>query len=116
MKFVVIDRPKFWGFVLRRMFGIKKQPVMIFDDSFSAIDARTDAAIRRNLKSAVKGASVILISHRIATLMQADQIFVFQNGKIVQQGTHQELAGVPGIYRQICEIQSVLPEGGESHE
>ena len=95
---------------------MQKPPVMIFDDSFSAIDAQTDAAIRENLKEAAKGSTTILISHRIATLMHADQILVMQGGRIIQRGTHEELIAQEGIYRRICRIQSILPSEEEQQE
>lgn len=80
-------------------------PILIFDDSLSAVDAQTDAAIRENLKTYMGKATVILISHRITTLMAADQIMVLENGAISQLGTHEELSGQEGLYRTICEIQ-----------
>ena len=80
-------------------------PILIFDDSLSAVDAETDALIRQNLKTYMGKATVILISHRITTLMAADQILVLENGRITQRGTHEELAEQPGLYRTICDIQ-----------
>ena len=80
-------------------------PILIFDDSLSAVDAQTDAAIRENLKTYMGKATVILISHRITTLMAADQIMVLENGRITQLGSHTELSGQDGLYRTICDIQ-----------
>lgn len=80
-------------------------PVMIFDDSLSAVDAETDAKIRQQLKEKMGSATTILISHRITTLMQADQILVLDNGRVADLGTHEELIARPGIYRDIYEIQ-----------
>ena len=77
----------------------------MFDDSLSAVDAETDAAIRANLKQYMGRATVILISHRITTLRSADQILVLENGRITQRGTHEELSGQEGLYRTICQIQ-----------
>jgi len=81
-------------------------PVMIFDDSLSAVDTQTDAVIRSNLKETVKGTTVILISHRITTLMRADNIIVLDRGRIVEQGTHDELVNMDGLYRKIFDIQT----------
>ena len=81
-------------------------PVLIFDDSLSAVDAETDAAIRASLHRAKGTATVILISHRITTLMQADHILVLHGGRIAQSGTHEELISRPGIYREIYESQT----------
>ena len=80
-------------------------PILIFDDSLSAVDAETDALIRENLKTYMGKATVILISHRITTLMAADQILILEDGVIADRGTHAELAARPGLYRTICEIQ-----------
>ena len=81
-------------------------PVMVFDDSMSAVDTRTDACIRRNLRERTAGMSVILISHRITTLMQADNIVVLDHGRIAEQGSHDELLSRGGLYRQIYDIQT----------
>ncbi|MBR1781177.1 MAG: ABC transporter ATP-binding protein [Oscillospiraceae bacterium] len=80
-------------------------PILIFDDSLSAVDAETDAKIRQNLKTYMSRATVILISHRITTLMAADQIIVLEDGRVTQQGTHAELAAQSGLYQTICRIQ-----------
>lgn len=80
-------------------------PVMVFDDSLSAVDSQTDSMIRKALKAHMKDAAVILISHRITTLMSADQIMVLNHGKIEEMGSHQELIQRDGIYRQIYDIQ-----------
>lgn len=80
--------------------------VLCFDDSLSAVDSLTDANIRRGLKERVKGLTTIIISQRVNTLMEADKILVLDRGRIVQQGTHKELAEQEGIYREIVKIQS----------
>lgn len=84
---------------------LQKAPVMVFDDSLSAVDTRTDHEIRKALKEHQKGATVILISHRITTLMGADRILVLNRGRVEETGTHEELIAKDGIYRQIYEIQ-----------
>lgn len=80
-------------------------PVMIFDDSLSAVDTETDMRIRHNLKETTGGSTVILISHRITTLMQADNIIVLDRGRVAEQGSHEELLKHNGIYRHIYDIQ-----------
>ena len=85
---------------------IRKPPVMIFDDSLSAVDAETDAKIRSALKENIGDSTVILIAHRITTLMNADQIIVMDQGKVVESGTHEELLAKNGIYRKIYDLQS----------
>ena len=89
---------------------IGKAPIMIFDDSLSAVDTETDAKIRAELEKRFGTASIILISHRITTLSYADRILVLENGRVAEEGTHQELIARDGIYRQIYEIQSGLRE------
>jgi len=84
---------------------ITDAPVLVFDDSLSAVDTETDAAIRARLKSSNKGLTTIIISHRIATLSEADVIVVLENGAITQMGTHDELSQKEGLYRKVWEIQ-----------
>ena len=78
---------------------------MVFDDSLSAVDSQTDSLIRKALEETRKSATVILISHRITTLMGADQILVLNQGRMAELGTHAELIQKQGIYRRIYEIQ-----------
>lgn len=84
---------------------IRKPPIMIFDDSLSAVDAETDTKIRESLKESTSQSTVILIAHRIATIMHADHIVVMDQGKIVQHGTHQSLLAEDGLYKRIYELQ-----------
>ena len=81
-------------------------PIMIFDDSLSAVDTQTDAKIRQAIKSRFGKASVILISHRITTLTAADKIIVLDRGRIAEEGTHDQLKCGGGIYQKIYETQS----------
>lgn len=81
-------------------------PIMIFDDSLSAVDTETDAKIRQAISQRFGKASVILISHRITTLSAADKIIVLDRGRIVEEGTHDELKQNGGIYQKIHETQS----------
>ena len=85
-------------------------PILIFDDSLSAVDTETDAKIRAALEARFGSASIILISHRITTLSKADQIIVLDRGRIVEQGTHETLKNAGGVYQQICQIQSASNE------
>ena len=84
---------------------IREPEIMIFDDSLSAVDAKTDAAIRRGLKAAGKKATVIIISHKITTIMDADNIYVLDEGKVAESGKHEELILQDGIYKKIYELQ-----------
>lgn len=88
----------------------QKTPIMVFDDSLSAVDAETDAKIRQELRKNLGTSTVILISHRITTLMQADCILVLDKGKVAELGTHDELLAKGGIYRHIYDMQMTMPE------
>ncbi|MGI6315786.1 MAG: ABC transporter ATP-binding protein [Christensenellales bacterium] len=98
---------------------LRENDVLIFDDSLSAVDTQTDAAIRKALQSRRSGITTIIISHRVSTLMEADRIFVMENGTITQQGTHEELINRDGLYRRIWDIQNAIEqeetEGGEAN-
>lgn len=89
---------------------LENHPVMIFDDSLSAVDVETDAKIREQLKVQCSDTTTFIISHRISTLMQADKILVIEDGKITQSGTHEELLAKGGLYREVFEIQNSLQE------
>lgn len=86
------------------------KPIMIFDDSLSAVDTETDAKIRAELEKRFGTASIILISHRITTLSKADKILVLDKGRIAEQGSHDELKSAGGIYETICRLQSGIEE------
>ena len=88
----------------------QKTPIMIFDDSFSAIDTETDAKIRSALEKKFGTGIIILISHRISTLAKADNILVLEHGKVTEQGTHEELIHNNGLYQRIYDIQSGAEE------
>ncbi len=81
-------------------------PIMVFDDSMSSLDMQTDEKIREALRENTGGATVVLISHRISTLMQADQIMILDDGKIAELGTHDELMRLNGIYKRVYDLQS----------
>lgn len=84
---------------------VRRPPVMVFDDSLSAVDAETDRRIRRALIENTGGATVILIAHRITTLMHADEIFVMEKGRIREHGPHDALLKAGGLYRKIYDLQ-----------
>ena len=88
----------------------RETPIMIFDDSLSAVDTQTDAKIRAAISQRFGKASVILISHRITTLSAADKILVMDQGRIVEEGTHEELKCAGGIYQKIYETQTGIRE------
>lgn len=85
-------------------------PILVFDDSFSAVDMQTDSKIRAALKIRRKNVTAVIISHRISTLMDADRIIVLSAGRIAESGTHDELVEKGGIYSQVFGIQSLFEE------
>ena len=89
---------------------IANAPIMVLDDSLSAVDTETDAKVRKALEERFGSATIILISHRITTLSKADKVIVLDNGKIAEEGTPDELRTAGGIYNRIYDIQSGLGE------
>jgi len=85
-------------------------PVMDFDDSLSAVDAKTDAAIRERLRGAAGDSTLVLIAHRVSTLERADQIIVLRDGEIIERGTHEELIALGGVYARTAAMQSARGE------
>lgn len=84
---------------------IKRPDIFIFDDSFSALDYKTDAILRRRLKGITQDATVLIVAQRVGTIMDADQIIVLNEGEIVGRGTHDELMKTNTIYREIANSQ-----------
>ena len=80
--------------------------ILIMDDSTSSVDMETEVQIRAALESLMANRTTFIIAHRIQSIMNADQILVFDQGKIVQKGVHEELINKPGIYKDIYEIQA----------
>ena len=83
----------------------KRPDVYIFDDTFSALDFKTDVEVRRNLAEAVKGSTTLIVSQRIGTVSDADRIIVIADGRVAGQGTHRELLDSGPIYREMAELQ-----------
>ena len=93
--------------------AIAKNPkIFIFDDSFSALDLKTDAALRKALSDNVKDCTVIIVAQRISTILHADQILVLDDGRIVGKGTHEELMKSCEVYQQIAKSQLSAKELG----
>lgn len=84
---------------------VKTPDIYIFDDSFSALDYKTDATLRRRLKEVTDNATVLIVAQRVGTIMDADQIIVLDQGEIVGRGTHDELMQTNDIYREIAQSQ-----------
>ena len=99
--------------------AIAKDPeIYIFDDSFSALDYKTDAVLRRALRAETAESTVIIVAQRISTILNADQILVLDEGHIVGKGTHEQLLEDCEVYRQIATSQLSEAElkGGKSNE
>lgn len=93
---------------------LQKTPVMIFDDSLSAMDTETDAAIRAALHQRREKATTFIISHRVNSVWQADQILILDHGRIVERGTHDTLLAQNGLYAKLWRLQSAGGEGGQA--
>lgn len=93
--------------------AIAKNPkIFIFDDSFSALDLKTDAALRKALSENVKDSTVIIVAQRISTILHAEQILVLDDGKVVGKGTHEQLLKNCDVYREIAKSQLSAKELG----
>ncbi|WMM25618.1 ABC transporter ATP-binding protein [Tissierella sp. MB52-C2] len=89
---------------------INNSPIVIFDDSLSAVDTETDISIRKALKERKNKATTFIISHRISTVSEADLILVIDKGKIIQSGTHNSLINEEGLYKRVYSIQNSLDD------
>ena len=97
--------------------AVAKHPkLFVFDDSFSALDLKTDAALRQALHDNVRESTLLIVAQRISTILHADQILVLEEGKIVGKGTHEELMASCEVYRQIANSQLSAEELGVSGE
>ena len=85
----------------------KQSPVLIFDDALSSVDAQTESEILDHLKALDQFKTLIIVSHRISALRDADTIYVFDQGKIVEQGTHAELIQQGNLYARLAKMQQM---------
>ncbi|MCB1692261.1 MAG: ABC transporter ATP-binding protein [Pseudomonadales bacterium] len=93
---------------------LKRPPILILDDALSAVDTDTESQILAALAKARNKQTTIIVAHRLSTVMHADKILVLNEGRIVQEGTHESLSQVDGIYRNLCEIQGAIQDQIES--
>ena len=91
---------------------VQNTPILIFDDSLSAVDAETDAIIRARLTEDTTNRTTLLISHRTGALMHAERIIVLEKGRVAEAGTHEALLRQNGIYRRIYDIQNGKEDTG----
>ncbi|MGH3722551.1 MAG: ABC transporter ATP-binding protein [Mycobacterium sp.] len=95
---------------------IRRPSIYLFDDAFSALDVRTDARLREALRAISTDATVIVVAQRVSTIVDADQIVVLEDGRVAAVGTHAQLLGCCGMYREICDSQAVSPPMGRPRE
>jgi len=89
---------------------LKRPPILLLDDALSAVDAETEALILRALQERRGSATTLVIAHRLATLAHADRVIVLDHGRIIQSGTHAELAAQDGLYRRLWQIQTSVED------
>ncbi|MDC7234927.1 MAG: ATP-binding cassette domain-containing protein, partial [Spirochaetales bacterium] len=89
---------------------LKNPRILILDDSTSAVDADTEALIKKAMDELITGRTTFIIAHRIQTLKQADTILVLDKGRIVQQGNHEQLIAVDGFYQEVFNLQTQMEE------
>ncbi len=85
---------------------LKDPPVLILDEATSAVDNETEAAIQRSMEKIIVGRTTIVIAHRLSTVRNADMIYVIENGRLHEQGRHEELVGMEGIYASLWRVQT----------
>jgi ATP-binding cassette subfamily B protein len=89
---------------------LKAPPILILDDALSAVDTDTESQILEALKSRRKEQTTIIIAHRLSTVMHADKILMLHEGEVVQEGNHETLSKVDGVYKRLCAIQGAIQE------
>ena len=94
---------------------MKDAPILILDDSVSAVDTKTERMILQNLRSVRKGKTTLLIAHRISTIEQMDRILFLENGRLVAEGSHAQLYDSCLPYRKMVELQKLEERGDEAN-
>ena len=89
---------------------VKRPPIYIFDDTFSALDFKTDAALRRALRQSTQNSTILVVTQRVSTVKNAEQIIVLDQGRVVGQGTHEELMETCETYQEIALSQLSMEE------
>jgi subfamily B ATP-binding cassette protein MsbA len=94
---------------------LKNAPVLILDEATSALDSESEALVQTALQNLMTGRTVFVIAHRLSTVRRADRIIVLENGKIADQGTHEDLLTRLGTYRRLYELQFVDVDAPQQH-
>ena len=90
---------------------LKNPPILILDEATSAVDNETEAAIQRSLERITRNRTTIAIAHRLSTIRNADRIYVMEQGKLVEQGSHDDLLEQSGIYTNLWRVQMGVRSG-----
>jgi ATP-binding cassette subfamily B protein len=85
---------------------LKDPPLLILDEATSAVDNETEAAIQRSMQVITQGRTTLVVAHRLSTIVSADRIYVLDQGRITEQGSHAELAGAGGTYASLWKVQA----------
>jgi ATP-binding cassette subfamily B protein len=91
---------------------LRNAPILLLDEATSALDAESETLVQKALDKIMEGRTTLVIAHRLATVMRADRILVFDGGRLVEQGTHQALIARPGVYKRLADLQ-FAPDAAE---
>jgi ATP-binding cassette subfamily B protein len=91
---------------------LRNAPILLLDEATSALDSESETLVQRALDKVMEGRTTLVIAHRLATVISADRILVFDHGRLVEEGTHQSLIGKGGIYKRLAELQ-FAPDAAE---
>ena len=91
---------------------LKDAPILLLDEATSALDSESEQVVQQALEVLMQGRTTLMIAHRFSTILHADRIYVIEDGKVVEQGTHEELMAIEGVYHALFEMQFKLEKDG----